>query len=471
MPSPQIRIEMKLLCMGNDASTTARERGQTIALMAVAMVSVLAMAALAIDLTTLYVAHGEIQRAADAAALAGAKAFVDSGVTTSPSNNALQTLAQTMAVDFATAVVSQNHVAGAPAQFINGTPRVNLTISTSGNPNAPGNPRITVSLQRTGLPLFFARIWGGSIASVSATAIAEAYNPAYSQANTGTFIPPAPKCVKPFLVPNNDPIQTGNPQFVIPSTGAINPAAGSFIGETITLTSACVGGGSGCNLAGGTSPPPPGPGKYLPMLLPDIHRYCPSGSPPGCSGSGSAGVFESSTECCDGTTFDYQQCGVSATTATWDPNNNPGGIKGPAQEGLQCLIHTNATGPFGSNPQQDTLNISFANNGPLQIQPGAYNQSRYNVAPGSVMGTSDSIITIPLFDASPSAWTPATHAVTIVGFLQLFVNYVPNGGGSGSKPDMNATILNVVGCGSSLTAGAAISGGGASAIPVRLIHN
>jgi hypothetical protein len=31
--------------------------------------------------------------------------------------------------------------------------------------------------------------------------------------------------------------------------------------------------------------------------------------------------------------------------------------------------------------------------------------------------------------------------------------------------------LNVIGCGSSLTAGSAIAGGGASAIPVRLIHN
>jgi len=158
---------------------------------------------------------------------------------------------------------------------------------------------------------------------------------------------------------------------------------------------------------------------------------------------------------------------VSGTTATWDPNNNPGGKNGPAQEGLQCLIHTNTTGPVGSNPQQDTLNISLANTGPLQIQPGSYDQSRYNVAPGSVMSTSDSIITVPLFDASPSAWTPATHQVTIVGFLQLFVNYA---GGPGSA-DMNATILNVVGCGQSLTSGAAISGGGASAIPVRLIHN
>ena len=46
------------------------ERGQTIILVAIALVSLLAMAALAIDVTTLYVARGEMQRAADAAALA-----------------------------------------------------------------------------------------------------------------------------------------------------------------------------------------------------------------------------------------------------------------------------------------------------------------------------------------------------------------------------------------------------------------
>jgi len=450
---------------GNHAAKSRRDGGQTIVLVAIAMVSVLAMAALAIDLTTLYVAHGEIQRAADAAALAGAKAFVDSGVTTNPSNPALQNLAQTMAGDLATAVVSQNNVAGGPAHFINGTPTVSLTFSMPGTPNIAGNPRVTISLQQTNLPLFFARIWGGSIASVSATAIAEAYNPAYSQTNTGTFVPPSPKCVKPFLVPNNDPGQSRAPQFVIPSTGVINPAANSFIGETLTLTSACKNGGSGCRLRGPpNNPKPPNPGEYLPMFVPDTHTYCPSSSAPGCSGA--VGGFESSTECCDGTTFDYQQCGVSGTMATWDPNNNPGGNGGPAQDGLQCLIHTTTTGPYGSNPEQDTLDPSFANNGLLPVHPGSYSQSRYGVAPGSVIGTSDSIIIVPLFDNSGNQ-LPPNNQVTIVGFLQLFVNYV---GGPG-QGDMNATILNVVGCGSSPNPGSPISGGGASAIPVRLIHN
>src|SRR5713226_10259214 len=121
------------------------ERGQTIVLVAIALVSLLGMAALAIDVTTLYVARGEIQRAADAAALAGAKAFVDSGVTTNPSSPTLQNMATTMAGDFATAVLSQNKVAGATPQFINGTPTVSLTFSIAGSPNIAGNPRIMVN--------------------------------------------------------------------------------------------------------------------------------------------------------------------------------------------------------------------------------------------------------------------------------------------------------------------------------------
>ncbi len=452
--------------MVNQARRYGRQSGQTIALVAVAMMGVLAMAALAIDMTTLYVARGEIQRAADAAALAGAKAFVDSGVTTNPASPGLQSLAQNMAKNFATAVANQNNVAGGPAQFINGTPAVSLTFSLPGTPNVTGNPRITVTLQKTGLPLFFAKIFGNSVASVSATAIAEAYNPAYSQANTGAFIPPAPKCVKPFLLPNNDPNQPGSPQFVIPSTGAINPAASSFIGEgPFTLTSACVGvGQSGCKLKGPpNNPTPPQPGEYLPMLLPSPHKYCPSDSAPACSGGVSD--FQQSIQCCDGNTFDFQQCGVSGTVATWDPSINPGGQGGPAQSGLQCLIHTTSTGSsLGGNPQQDVLDVSSKNTGPLRIEPGTYTQSLYNVSAEQLVGTSDSIITVPLFDVS--TWKPASNQVTIVGFLELFVNYVGPG-----QSDMNAYILNVVGCGSNLAPVSAISGGGVSAIPVRLIQN
>ena len=72
------------------SSRKSPQAGQTLALVALFMVVLLAAAALAIDLTAMYVARGEVQRAADAAALLGGKACVYTGVTTSvptdPSN-------------------------------------------------------------------------------------------------------------------------------------------------------------------------------------------------------------------------------------------------------------------------------------------------------------------------------------------------------------------------------------------------
>src|SRR5439155_17760613 len=134
--------------MGNRKISIRRrraERGQTIVLVAVALVSLLGMAALAIDVTTLYVARGELQRAADAAALAGAKAFVDSGVTSDPANITRQTLAQTMATSVINSILAQNQVSGAAPILVAATP--DLT-------TRPGNPQISVTLQRTNLPTF-----------------------------------------------------------------------------------------------------------------------------------------------------------------------------------------------------------------------------------------------------------------------------------------------------------------------------
>ncbi len=59
------------------------ERGSTVAIMAASMVFMIAMAAIGIDVVVLYVVRSEAQRAADAAALAGAHEFVITGLTSS----------------------------------------------------------------------------------------------------------------------------------------------------------------------------------------------------------------------------------------------------------------------------------------------------------------------------------------------------------------------------------------------------
>src|SRR5438034_9111864 len=61
-----------------------QERGVTIVLMAACLMALVAMAALAIDVVSLYVASTQAQRAANAAALAGARAFASSGYTSAP---------------------------------------------------------------------------------------------------------------------------------------------------------------------------------------------------------------------------------------------------------------------------------------------------------------------------------------------------------------------------------------------------
>src|SRR5213076_2993025 len=62
------------------------ERGVTMVLVAVAMIAIIAMAALSIDVISLYLVREEAQRSADAAALAAARVISISGMTGDPTN-------------------------------------------------------------------------------------------------------------------------------------------------------------------------------------------------------------------------------------------------------------------------------------------------------------------------------------------------------------------------------------------------
>src|SRR4030088_697458 len=199
------------------------ERGVTMVLMALAMVAILAMAALSIDVVTLYLANAEAQRSADTAALAAARVLSITGMTGDPSNSAAGAItnpwqqACVLATSVAMAVATQNTMGGAALSTsqINVTyPNNSDTATCTGTDPAFGvNPLVTVKVQRTDLPTFFARIWGRRAATVSATATAEAFNSSNSgnvgNTVTGKITPVQPRCVKPWIVPNQDPGNTG----------------------------------------------------------------------------------------------------------------------------------------------------------------------------------------------------------------------------------------------------------------------
>jgi hypothetical protein len=128
---------------------THRE-GQVLALVAVMLVALLASMAMAIDLGMAYTARSEAQRVADAAALAGASVFLESGATSAA--------AEDRARDWA----AKNVVRNRPVQREDDV-EVQVIFEES---------KVRVWIRRDGLPAWFSRILGRQELAVSAMAAA-----------------------------------------------------------------------------------------------------------------------------------------------------------------------------------------------------------------------------------------------------------------------------------------------------------
>jgi len=390
------------------------ERGSTVAILAASMIFMVAMAAIAIDVVMLYVVRGEAQRAADAAALAGAHQFVISGFTSGNigQGQVCNGSGSGFAQDAAIKTAAQNNVGGQPGQALPG----DVTCDFS----QPDDPRITVKVTRQNLPTFFSRIWGSkTISSVSASATAEAFN------ESGHNVPTVSSCLKPFLTPNSDPF-FGVPYVDVTNSGNINrpqhyPAG--FVGEPIILKPA-------------VAPATPNPGEFVQLLFTNPPSLCPKV----CAGTND--TFQQNIQCCNTQAL---QCGV--TTYSVDNVNVPNPTD--TFNGTQCLTHADQ-GPSGA----DTL---LTDPPPFQFLAGTGNPT--HVANGTAITTSDSLVTIPLYQGA------LTSSVQPIGFLQVFIRSVDNLG------NIQATIINVVGCrANGGTGNAFISGGGISPIPVRLVQ-
>jgi hypothetical protein len=141
------------------------ERGSIIAFVAISAAVLFLAGALAVDGGLLYTARSETQRAADAAALAGASAFMDYG-----GADAAQQ-ATTRAVDFAT----QNSIRGEPVVASDVAVHV-----------APESAQVVVTVRRPDVRVWFMSMLGRRTMAVSAQAAARAM--------TASKV----KCLKPF---------------------------------------------------------------------------------------------------------------------------------------------------------------------------------------------------------------------------------------------------------------------------------
>ncbi|MGA7629412.1 MAG: pilus assembly protein TadG-related protein [Terriglobales bacterium] len=436
------------------------EQGVIITLVAMFMLFVVgAMAALSIDVVTIYTARSEAQLAADSAALAAARVLANSGATSDPNaaTDGLMANAWTLAQAVALQVAEQNQVGG-----------VNLTSSQITIPTAPPssvtNPTVNVKIQ-TNLPTFFARIWGRTQVTVAASATAEAYNPSPTGVVTsGSFYPVAPLCVKPWLLPNIDPT-TGDTTIFSATTGAItNPALLGW--ETLAPPG---------NTHLKTRCPAP-PGNCLPATsnIPAAWQYYPGTTDPT---TGSFPAPSAASVTCTGCTgFNNYQlsiagCVQKAISCYSSAPPSPAQIinidtTSDANRDTETGAAVNGMTHASANGWADSIDTAVASP-PSGYEPFQFVAGLGNPIPGLAGNTvmvSDSLVTVPVIDTS--TWPPATFPqVQIIGFVQLFLN--PYGDPS-TNGHIRTEVINLVGCGTAAS-GPPIVGNGASPVAVRLI--
>lgn len=435
------------------------ERGSTLVFVAVSMVVLIAMAGLAIDLVYLYVGRSEAQRAADAAALAGASAFNGPQGCTSVSGGCVAGGShETVATQQAIAAGTQNQIAGTAPTVLAGD--VSFSYPT------PQNPTITVQVARDAthggpLPTFFMRIFGVATKDVSATATAEAFNA------SGSGIPVGTKCLKPWLMPNcnyNNLVSATSP---LANLNCPGETAGTYASKFIDNGSIIEGSvGQLVTVKPGDPSEAAAPSKFYPVYLPpgDIPAICPACAGGGGGGGASSGsLYRQNIECCNTSTIACGQQTIQPIT---------GNMVGPTQLGVRCLIHQEANGSG-----QDLLQEAFSST-TFTITAGSNNP--YYPAGATPIATSDSVVTVPLYNGTtlcPGNSCPSTTTVDVVGFMQVFVQDVDNS----AQGTVHVKVMNIVACDTSGGGGSGgsgggsggsgtISGGGASPIPVRLIR-
>jgi Flp pilus assembly protein TadG len=384
------------------------EHGASLVLVGVSLLALLSVMTLAVDLGMLYVARNEAQRAADSAALAGAYVFMTSGCTSAASGCVAGGPQEAVARKRAEVVGAQNRILGQQVDVQDGDVSFNYPSSTE--------PQITVAVQRTiqrsnAVPTIFARMFGVFGVNVTANATAEAFSPG-NEANG---------CVLPFLVGNcdtnpSDPLGT-NTQCSQPAKYFYDPSTGetdtSVLGKQIELH-------FGTSASGAAAP-----SQWYMIAF---------------NGSQSGSQLQNNIVQCAPTPV---ACGDTLQTYN-------GKSVGPITHGVNQLINATPLNCHSLDCGQDTINIlNTSSYGVDYTISGGSNNPNPALQGATFPGPSSSLVTAPIYDGhqlQPGSNGQPTNAdqVSVIGFLQLFIQYAGTPGG-GESP-VYATVLNITKC-------------------------
>jgi hypothetical protein len=279
--------------------------------------------------------------------------------------------------------------------------------------------------------------------------------------------------VKPWMVPNLDPgtgTCTGTcPKFVDPTSGAITNGGLSpsgVIGETFNLIADCQPRHRrSCHL-NPLQPVvlPAGTLQYVPAQTSNASvAIAANNAITGCSKAAEDTNYWNAVAGCDQTT--KYACGSSLANTVDLTSDNPGRPGNDSVYAAQCLI--NATDANTSSPitnGQDYLDpAGKPYTYPFQIKAGGNSPlTATGIAKNSQITSSPSIVSLPIYDNRTALTAFSTTPVTVIGFLQVFINTVDSATGN-----INVTVMNIAGCGNGSTPPPVAFG--TSPVPVRLI--
>lgn len=333
---------MRTLSLTRSAARPVRgERGATLVFVAVSVGALFGFLALAIDLGMMFVARNDAQRAADAAALAGASAFLEFAAAD----------AVTPAHDRAMEYALRNTFQNGPIDSSEVTIRV-----------VPESSKVAVNIYRDSVPTLFARTLGMRWVPIGAYAEAEAVEAG------------AARCLKPFAVPdlwndagddaNGNRIWDGNEEWTYDNTQGDSYAPFSGPGGSPTET------GYGSSWRDGYAPPAvgdygrqikikvtdpqdvmaPSPGIFLPWRLP------PDGDAEECTrggGENDAGAATYRSNICS--------CNTSDIQLGQEYDIQPGNMVGPTWQGVGELIDSDPDAVW-DEATQSVQNSTFGSN-------------------------------------------------------------------------------------------------------------
>lgn len=418
-------------------------------MVAVGMFSFLAMLIISLDVVNLYISSDQAKRTAEAAALAGAQAFVTSSTTSNPTAVPLDSVCDGSSKEAdlrVQAVAAQNNVAGfAPATVTDSCP----------TPTVDQNPQIQVTVTQTGLPSFFAKMWGGAPSSVTATAVAEAYNPT-DPANPPPSHPPITiHGVKPWLIFNCNTCSSGGSPVPLFFTSTYTIAnGGAYIGQSYTFTLTQYDSIS-------TAAPSTNTAQFF-AIDPPPPLACPSTTALSCNniGTGPPNIYYHDNIACEGSFAFTNGQSIGPGQPIQLDTRSAGTLSARTVQGTTCLIHASGS---GSGQGQDI----FSSGGfPITITGGSNNPDP-SLRRVSGIHRSDSVVAVPVFNC-PGTPCDATVQLPIVGFLQIGIQDVVQPGSGNAYID--AVILNAAAL-DPASSGSPIVGAGTSPVPVRLVRS